>query len=491
MNYEINCLLEYALREGFISTHDIEYAINQVLYLLKQETFQREIISDEIDYFQIMDKILNEASNAGLIKSNSIQEYDHFEAKLIDCFLPRPSELDAKFRLLYKKAPVFATDDFYRFSQKTNYIKTRRNQLNIDYLYQGKYAPLDISINLSKPEKDPLKIALNRHSDETTYPKCALCMENVGFYGNDVISSRSNHRVISLTLNHEKDAWGFQYSPYAYFNEHAIILKKAHIPMQVNETTFMELIDFINQFPHYFIGSNAGLPIVGGSILNHYHFQGGRAAFPIEKARVLAKYKKHHVEVEVLDWPLSVIRVIGQNENKVLDMVNQIFEVWKQYSNPDCSIFAHTDSPHNTVTPIVKLDGANYQFYVVLRNNYTTKERPYGLFHPRDEYFHIKKENIGLIEVMGKAILPGRLKHELDEIKTILSKQNTIDDYPDLEGHRAWIETLQKNDFDVLHLDQYLEDQVGVVFEKVLEDCGVFKTEHRQDFLNFVQKAIY
>jgi UDPglucose--hexose-1-phosphate uridylyltransferase len=490
VNYEINQLVQYAINEGLLDIDDAEYAVNQIIHLLNIETFQKESINEDFDFFDVLSKILEYAYENQLIPSRRISDFDNFEAKLMDAFLPRPADLNRHFKQLYKDAPIYATNYFYHLSQKSNYIKTKRMEKNIHFQYEGQYAPLDISINLSKPEKDPLQIAMKHQSDEFDYPKCPLCMENVGFYGNDDHASRSNHRVVSITINHEKDAWGFQYSPYSYFNEHAIILKKEHIPMQVNSTTFDELIDFINRFPHYFIGSNAGLPIVGGSILNHYHFQGGRASFPIEKARVLSHYKKAKVEIEILDWPLSVIRVVGNNEYKVLDMVNQITNYWKDYTNPDLSIYAYTEVPHNTVTPIVKLHESKYHFYIVLRNNLTTKDRPYGLFHPRESYFHIKKENIGLIEVMGLAILPGRLESELDEIKNILLNNENLENYPHLNYHRDWILSMQRMEFDKDSIDEFLHEQVGSIFEKVLEDCGVFKKSDRKAFIQFVEKAI-
>lgn len=488
MNHLINQLVHYALSEKLIQPSDIEYAVNQVLYLLKLEQFEIETIETEVDYFSVMDSILAYALENQLIQPD---ETDHFEAKIIDCFIARPSEINRTFYEYYKKGPMTATNYFYQLSKATNYIKTKRIQKNIQFQYNGKYAPLDITINLSKPEKDPKLIALKKNTPSSDYPKCALCMENVGFYGNQNKADRSNHRVISLTLNHEKDAWGFQYSPYAYFNEHAIILRKEHTPMQVNHQTFAELIDFINKFPHYLIGSNAGLPIVGGSILGHYHFQGGRYDFPIEKARVLKTYKANRkVQVEVLDWPLSVIRVSSENENQLLDIVNQIFDKWQNYTNAEIGIYAHTTEPHNTITPIVKLNGAKYQFYLVLRNNITTPGRPYGVFHPRDEYFHIKKENIGLIEVMGLAVLPGRLKQELDDISACLLGKLNESQIPSLEKHLPWITRMRKESFPQEEISLYLQNQVGSIFEKVLEDCGVFKEENRTDFYRFVENAI-
>jgi len=490
MNHLLNQLINYGLKEGLLSKDDKEYAQNQLLYLFRQSEYIEEEITEPMDFFELLEQLLNIAFQQGLIPTNSVSDFDHFEAKMMDCLLPRPSEMNRRFRDLYKKAPVYATSDFYRFSQKTNYIKTKRIEKNIHFDYHGAYAPLNISINLSKPEKDPMMIARMGTKTENNYPKCALCMENVGFYGDDFHASRSNHRVINLTLNHDKDGWGLQYSPYSYFNEHLIVLKKEHIPMKVDYQTFEELIDFVNQFPHYLIGSNAGLKIVGGSILSHYHFQGGNADFPIQHAKVLREFNVKRMKVEVLDWPMSVIRVVGKNEYQVIDLVNQIFESWKTYSNPSINIFAKTDEPHNTITPIVNIQDGYYHFYIVLRNNYTTKDRPFGLFHPRDEYFHIKKENIGLIEVMGLAILPGRLKDELEEIKNYLLSGLKQPLSESLKKHEHWIEQLSQMSLTIENIDQILQDEVGRIFEKVLEDCGVFKAESRAEFYRFVEKAI-
>lgn len=491
MNRLINELIAYGLHRQLIQEADREYVQNALIYLLRQDRFESEVVDhDAVDYFAVMERILDLAVENGIIE-DSVASRDNFEAKLMDVFLPKPSELDRKFYALYKTGPLTATNYFFKLSQDTNYIKTKRIEKNISYVYEGKYGPLQITINLSKPEKDPQAIARGRGKKETGYPKCALCMENVGYYGSEELAPRSNHRVITLTLNHEKDAWGFQYSPYQYFNEHSIVLRKEHSPMRVDHRTFDELIDFVNKFPHYLMGSNAGLPIVGGSILSHYHFQGGRHEFPIEKARFLAEYKRGKVRIKALDWPVSTIKVSGNNENAVLDMVKQIFDRWQYYDNPELGILHKTTEDHNAMTPILKLNGADYDFYLVLRNNRATAERPYGLFHPREELFHIKKENIGLIEVMGLAILPGRLKAELDQIKRSFSENTDPSLIPDLEKHLPWIKRITNGALEAEDVDIYLEYEVGKVFEEVLEDCGVFKAKDNEAFLKFVESAIY
>ncbi len=485
----INQLIAYGRQKDFLANDDIVYAVNRILFLLKLESHDYEEINEEIDFFGVMKEILDYAVEQKLIE-DTIVNRDAFEAKIVDCMLPRPSELNDAFYKKYKTGPLTATNFFHDFSVATNYIKTERIKKNIEYVYEGKYAPLDITINLSKPEKDPKDIQKQLSAAEK-YPKCPLCMENVGVYESTSLAPRSNHRVINLTLNHEKDAWGLQFSPYAYFNEHLIVLRKEHSPMYVNERTFAELVDFVNKFPHYLIGSNAGLPIVGGSILSHHHFQGGKYDFPIEKARVLQTYKRGRVKVEVLDWPMAAIRVVGNNENHLLDMVGQIYREWNNYENKEINIFRETEEFHNALTPILKLNGADYNFYLIFRNNYTTKERHYGLFHPREELFHIKKENIGLIEVMGLAILPGRLLHELEEIKECLLNKKDYKEYPDLEKHGHWIEDLMKRDLPMDDLYEYLKKDVGNIFEQVLEDCNVFRYGTKEDLLRFVEKAIY
>ncbi|MGD9964207.1 MAG: DUF4922 domain-containing protein [Candidatus Izemoplasmatales bacterium] len=489
INLRINQLIKYGLTNELLKEDDTYYAINKILRLLRLDNFERVKEMEDISFSKLISDILDYSYQKGLLENNSTNSFDAFEAQIIDALLPRPSELNRIFYQKYKTGPKTATNFFHAFSVATNYIKTDRIKRNLNYKYQGKYSPLDITINLSKPEKDPLDIKLNSNKS-SAYPKCPLCIENVGVYQTGSFAPRTNHRVINLTLNHEKDKWGIQYSPYAYFNEHLIVLRKDHSPMYVNSRTFDELIDFINKFPHYLIGSNAGLPIVGGSILNHHHFQGGNYEFPIEKSQVLEKFKKRKVTIEVLDWPMAAIRVIGNNENHVLDMVNQIFDFWVDYNNQELNIFAKTDSEHNTITPIVKLDGSNYNFYIIFRNNFTNEEFPYGMYHPNPSRFHIKKENIGLIEAMGMAILPGRLLNELELIKKVLRKEIRIDDYEELKKHKPWLESLNI-DLKNIDLDMFLKQEVGRIFEEVLEDCNVFKYGEKTDFINFVNKAIY
>ena len=489
INQKINELIAYAKDNLYLGVDDDYYAANRIIYLLKLNKFTKEEVSEDLDFFEIMDYILNYACENNILDSNTVIARDAFEGKIVDCLLPRPSELTRMFRKEYKKGPLTATTFFHNLSLASNYIKTKRIEKNIKYEYAGKYVPLEITINLSKPEKDPKDI-LAQSLIKDKYPTCPLCMENEGVYQATSLAPRSNHRVISLTLNHEKEAWGMQYSPYAYFNEHCIILRKDHSPMYVNEKSFAELVDFINKFPHYLIGSNAGLPIVGGSILGHHHFQGGKYDFPIEKARVLQRYKKRKVEIEILDWPMSVIRVSSNNENALLDQVNEIYKAWYNYENKDLAIFKHTDADHNTVTPILKLNGAKYQFYIVLRNNFATEDKPYGLYHPRKELFHIKKENIGLIEVMGLAILPGRLVKELDLIEDCLLNDKNPKEYKELEKHLPWIEEIKQKNIKPEELSEALKQEVGHIFEQVLEDCNVFKNGTNEDLFRFVEKII-
>ena len=487
MNERLNQLLQYGIKHQLIQSDDVYYAVNRLLKILNSDIFKREIVED-LDYDLIMKDLIDYAFNNNIITINSTSERDAFEAQIIDCLLPRPSELNRLFRNKYKKSPQQATKFFHDLSIHSNYIKLKRIEKNLNYKYPSKYADLDITINLAKPEKDPLEIKkANTNNDQ--YPKCPICMENVGMYQTPSLDPRMNHRAVSITVNNEKDAWAMHYSPYAYFNEHLIVLRKEHTKMYVNDKTFEELVDFVNKFPHYLIGSNAGLPIVGGSILSHHHFQGGRYDFPIEKARVLKKYKTNRVTIEVLDWPMSTIRLVGNNENRLLDVAHYIFENWKKYNNEALQIYAHTNEDHNTVTPIVKLDGLKFNFYMVFRNNYSSKDLPFGLFHPRPDLFHIKKENIGLIEVMGLAILPGRLKEELEMIKEVISLKKDIFDYPELSKHSLWIESLKSKELPS-DIDEYLKMEIGKKFEQILEDCNVFKFGEQKDFISFIEKAI-
>ncbi len=489
INRRINQLIKYAKDQLHLEMDDEYYAVNRLLYILKLDKFEKEPVTEEPDFFEVIEDILNHAQENGLLPNDTITERDAFEGLIVDCLLPRPSEMNRLFKKAYKTGPLTATTFFHDLSLASNYIKTKRIEKNIKYEYQGKYAPLQITINLSKPEKDPKDI-IKQSNALDKYPQCPLCMENIGVYQSTSLAPRSNHRVVSISLNHENDAWGFQYSPYAYFNEHAIILRKEHSPMYVNETTFAELVDFINKFPHYMIGSNAGLPIVGGSILSHHHFQGGRYDFPIESAQVLRKYKHKKVTYEVLDWPMSVVRLSSDNENALLDAAGELFRKWQAYDNQELQIYSHTDADHNTVTPILKLDGAKYNLYMVLRNNYATEEKPYGLYHPREELFHIKKENIGLIEVMGLAILPGRLVDELELIEDCLVKGTDPKTIPELEKHLPWIDELKTMDIPEEEMKETLKKEVGHIFEQVLEDCNVFKHGNKEDLFKFVEKLI-
>lgn len=487
INQRINQLINYGIKNNLLESDDKFYSANRMLKIFNLRHFTWEETKD-ISFEELIHDMTDYALEKKILESDTINERDAFEAMLIDCLLPRPSDLNRIFRSHYKKSPQQATKFFHDFSLKTNYIKTSRIEKNLVYQYPGKYGDLDITINLSKPEKDPMDIK-KASMDKTKYPTCPLCMENVGVYQSTALAPRSNHRVVSLSLNNEKETWGMQYSPYAYFNEHVIVLRKKHSDMYVNDKSFDELIDFVNKFPHYLIGSNAGLPIVGGSILSHHHFQGGRHVFPMEKARVVKKYKKNRVRIEILDWPMPVIRFVSNNENRLLDVVKNIFQYWQSYSDEKLNIKAHTDQDHNTVTPIVRVDGANFNFYMILRNNQTTKDLPYGLYHPDPKRFHIKKENIGLIEVMGLAILPGRLLEELEMIKEVLLNGKLVSDFPELKKHEEWVKDLKSKPLPE-DLDQFLKMEIGHIFEQVLEDANVFKFGSRDDLLSFVEKAI-
>lgn len=483
----INQLIQYGLDNQLLNLDDSFYATNKLLDIFKIKDFSSKSV-ESIDYNVLMNDLIAYALEKSIIEKDTLFERDAFEARLIDCLLPRPSELNRMFRLKYKKSPQQATFFYHEFSKNSRFIKLDRIDQNIKYNYPGKYGDLDITLNLSRPEKASIDFT-NLSIEEDQYPLCPLCMENIGMYQNALMEPRMNHRPISITVNNEKDQWAMFYSPYAYFNEHLVVFRKEHIKMYMNDQAFEEMVDFVNKFPHYFIGLNSGLPIVGGSILSHHHFQAGRYDFPIEKARVVKKYKVNRVSIEVLDWPVATIRLIGNNENRLLDTVHYIYENWKKYHNESLKIFSETSQVHQSITPFVKLDGLKFNFYMVFRNNFTNDDLPHGLFHPSPEKFHIKKENIGLFEVMGMAILPGRLVEEIELIKDVLLKNKSLNDYRQLDKHADWIKEMMSKSLPD-NLDEYIKMEIGRIFEQMLEDVNVFKYGDQKDFISFVEKAI-
>ena len=484
MNTKINQLLEYALKNGMIEKYDYDYSANLLIDLFGINEFKKEEVED-CSIYEILDFMLDYAVEKGMIL-DTITEKDLLDTRIMNCVMPRPSEVVNTFKSLYSSDPKSATDYFYKLSIDSNYIRKSRIDKNISFSHFCKYGDIQITINLSKPEKDPKEIAKAKNAVSSSYPACLLCKENVGFAGNLNHPARQTHRIIPLDLNGH--TYNLQYSPYVYYNEHCIVFNSEHTPMKMDRSTFEHLFAFIDKFPHYMIGSNADLPIVGGSILSHDHYQGGRYHFPMEDAKVVKSYTYKDVQVDMLYWPLSTLRLTSGSKENVIDLATKIFETWCTYSDESLDIIANEDSVrHNTVTPIVRKKDGKYQMDVVLRNNRTTEEYQLGIFHPHSEHHHIKKENIGLIEVMGLAILPARLKTELEQIKLCLSGKAEFDSCPELEKHKDWYEYLKTCSY--TNVDTFMEMEVTKKFVSVLENAGVYKMddEGMDGFSRFVK----
>ena len=492
-------LTAYALHTQLITGYDIVWALNTLLGILRldgmevtaqdvidrEKTIPNEQIEDGSFLEQTLTALDDYAAENGLLERDSVVCRDLFDTKLMGALTPRPNETSDRFmRKFFIDGPDHATDWFYRFSQDNDYIRRYRIKKDLRWKASTEYGDLDITINLSKPEKDPADIAAAAKAAQTGYPKCLLCLENEGYAGRIDHPARQNHRVITLDLAGEE--WGFQYSPYVYYNEHCIVFAKEHRPMKISRGTFDRLTAFLDQFPHYFIGSNADLPIVGGSILSHDHFQGGNYMFPMAKApveREFASEEYPEVSVGIVKWPMSVIRLRSADKEKLIAFADKILNTWRDYDDADSLIFSHTEgAAHNTITPIARMRSNDlYEIDLVLRNNRATEEHPMGLFHPHEELHHIKKENIGLIEVMGLAVLPARLKGELESMKPFLCARE-YDGLPEsLAKHDAWLRELRasygaaEGSIDEAHAETILRDEVGKVFARVLEDAGVYK----------------
>ena len=444
MNHEINRLLNYGLQNGMIYEDDIDYSANLLVDLLKLDTFEKEDIDEKLETANdIIENILSYAVKKGLVE-DSVVFKDLFDTKLMNCIMPRPSEVINQFNNLKEVSSKDATDYFYDLSVASNYIRKNRTDKNIRFKKFYKYGDIEITINLSKPEKDPKAIALAKNQKSSNYPKCLLCKENVGFAGNVNHPARQNHRIIPLKLN--GDNYYFQYSPYVYYNEHCIIFNKEHKPMVVNKETFEHLLSFVEQFPHDF-----------------------------------------------LQWPLSTVRLISKNKEHIIHLSEHILNKWINYSNEDIDIISHTEGTrHNTITPIARKKGDNYEMNLVFRNNRTTEEYPLGIFHPHQELHHIKKENIGLIEVMGLAVLPARLKDELTLLEKCLINEADINDYESLEKHKDWFEEIKNQEWTKDNVKDQLQYELTKVFVRVLEDAGVFKLDEKgkKYFIEFIEEAI-
>jgi UDPglucose--hexose-1-phosphate uridylyltransferase len=481
---QIKRLINYGLVKGLINKEDELYVRNRLLEILRLDEYEDlEADAESLGNPQpILNEILDYAYEKGVLAENTVTYRDLLDTKIMDCFISRPSEVIRKFYSDYNKSASTATDNYYSMSIASNYIRTERTDKNASWKAYTAFGELDITINLSKPEKDPIAIAASKNIKATSYPKCLLCKENEGFAGTLNHPARHNHRIIPLTLNGEK--WFFQYSPYVYYNEHSIIFKDSHEPMRISKTSFDRLFEFVEKFPHYFIGSNADLPIVGGSILSHDHFQGGSYKFAMEAAAVLREVRiKGYEDVEacIVKWPLSVIRIRSSNRERLSALGGKILEAWRKYSDESVDIIATTEGePHNTITPIARFSKGSFELDLVLRNNRTSEEHPLGIFHPHREVHHIKKENIGLIEVMGLAVLPARLINELELLKECLKGTKSIEQYDELKQHRPWFLQLKEKYSDTdMDLDQVLRIEIGKVFEKVLLDAGVFKLDSK------------
>ncbi len=487
----IGQLVDYGIRTGLTEPEDQIYATNLLLDVLKLEDYQPVPVTPADALEPVLKILLDYAAEQGILGDDTVTNRDLFDTRLMNCLMPRPSQVIRQFWELYKHSPEEATNYYFKLSQDSDYIRRYRVCKDLKWVTSTEYGDIDITINLSKPEKDAKDIAAALKAKQSSYPKCALCKENEGFAGRSNHPARENHRMIPLEIYGEN--WYFQYSPYVYYNEHCILLNGEHIPMKVDRTTFGKLLDFVTQFPHYFMGSNAGLPIVGGSILTHEHYQGGRYSFAMEKAqpeRRLALTGFGDVTASVVKWPMSVIRLRHKDKDRLLEAADHVLGCWKRYSDPAQNIFAETDGvSHNTVTPIARRRGQDYELDLVLRNNLTSEQYPLGVFHAHPEHHHIKKENIGLIEVMGLAVLPSRLKTELTELKKAILENRDIAGDELLAKHADWAKEIRSK-YESLteeNLDEILQKEVGLVFVKVLEQCGVFKRtpEGQESFCRF------
>ena len=475
----IKKLVQYGIDTGLTPECERIYTTNLLLDLMRENSYENVACDlSDIILEDVLHDLLDEACARGIIEDD-ITSRDLFDTKLMNALLPRPAQVQQTFREQYDISPEAATAYYYKFSQDSDYIRRYRIKKDQKWTVDTAYGTLDITINLSKPEKDPKAIAAARNSAASSYPKCQLCMENEGYGGRADHPARENHRIIPITIN-DSD-WGFQYSPYVYYNEHCIVFNGEHTPMKIERNTFVKLFDFIKLFPHYFLGSNADLPIVGGSILSHDHFQGGHYTFAMAKAPVIRSFTVkgyEDVTAGIVKWPLSVIRLQCTDETRIIDLADHILRTWRGYTDPDAFIFAETDGqPHNTITPIARKRGDLYELDLTLRNNITTEEHPLGVYHPHAALHHIKKENIGLIEVMGLAILPARLKGELELLKEYILEGKDIRSNDSIEKHADWVDEFLPNypEINALNVEEILQQEVGKIFCQVLEDAGVYK----------------
>ena len=492
----IKKLVSYGVQTGLVPQEDVIFTTNRLLELFgldELEDSDTDVTMREDELEEVLSGMLDYAFEKGLMAENSIVYRDLFDTKIMSMLMPRPSEVIRRFTELYENvSPQAATDYYYKLSRDSDYIRRYRICKDQKWVTSTKYGDLDITINLSKPEKDPKAIAAAKNARQSGYPKCLLCKENEGYAGRINHPARQNHRIIPVTINNSQ--WGFQYSPYVYYNEHCIVFNSQHVPMKIDHAAFCKLFDFVKQFPHYFVGSNADLPIVGGSILSHDHFQGGRYEFamakaPVERSFTVAGYED--VKAGIVNWPMSVIRLSAADTDRIIALADVILEKWRSYTDETAFIFAETEGePHNTITPIARKRGELYELDLVLRNNITTEEHPLGVYHPHAKLHHIKKENIGLIEVMGLAVLPARLKEEMALLKEAILTGADLRADQVLAKHADWVEEFKPKyeQIDASNIDQIIQEEIGLVFMEVLEDAGVYKRtpEGQEAFDRFV-----
>ncbi len=493
MLYEaIKKLVQYGIDTGLTPESERTYTTNLLLDVMKEDDYE-DVDCDlsSIVLEDVLKELLDEAVKRGLIE-DSVTYRDLFDTRLMNCLMPRPAQIQEKFWEEYEKSPEDATAYYYKLSQDSDYIRRYRIKKDRKWTVDTQYGTLDITINLSKPEKDPKAIAAAGKAKSSSYPKCQLCMENEGYAGRTNHPARENHRIIPIQIQGSK--WGFQYSPYVYYNEHCIVFNGEHIPMKIDRKAFAKLFDFIKLFPHYFLGSNADLPIVGGSILSHDHFQGGNYTFAMAKAPIIENFTVkgyEDVTAGIVKWPLSVIRLQDTDVERIIDLAEHILNKWRGYTDEDAFIFAETDgTPHNTITPIARKRGDLYELDLTLRNNITTEEHPLGVYHPHAKLHHIKKENIGLIEVMGLAVLPARLKGEMELLEEYILEGKDIRSNDQIEKHADWVDEFLPDypDINKDNIGHILEQEVGKVFCQVLEDAGVYKCtpEGLESFHRFI-----
>ena len=495
IDHAVSKLVTYALRTGLIEACESVWATNTILDVLKLDSYTDPGQEwGEIDLAAVLDELMDDAYARGVLAENSVVYRDLFDTELMGRLTPRPAQVIGTFEALRAESPRKATDWYYKLSQDTNYIRRDRIAKDMQWKAPTVYGDLDITINLSKPEKDPKAIAAARNLPASNYPRCLLCAENEGYAGRVNHPARQNHRVVPISIN--GSPWFLQYSPYVYYNEHCICFNKEHTPMKIDRACFGKLLDFVGQFPHYFVGSNADLPIVGGSILAHDHFQGGHYTFAMEKAPIDIPFTFRgfeDVDAGIVKWPMSVIRIACEDSGRLVELADRILTAWRGYTDEEAMIFAETNGePHNTITPIARMRNGKYELDLVLRNNLTTEEHPLGLYHPHAELHHIKKENIGLIEVMGLAVLPARLKEELAAVADALVSGADLRDNELTEKHAAWAEEFRhRYVFTKENALEIVQKETGLVFAQVLEHAGVYKRTMlgRIAFINFLKSV--